>query len=56
MAFFEELARFVGQWGCQDSSICGDFNVVLRSDEKLGVNVFGEALEDFVSFVESLGL
>lgn len=49
--FVNELARFVEHWGCQDFTICEDFNAVLRSDEKWGVNGFDAALANFVSFV-----
>lgn len=41
---------------CQDFIICGDFNAILRSEERWGSNGFGEASEEFVGFVDLLGL
>lgn len=51
--FFEYLTIFVMKWECQNFTIFGDFNAILYSDEKWGVNVFGSVLEELISFVNS---
>lgn len=43
------------QWEFQNYTIFGDFNAVLFSSEKWGVNGFGLASKELISLVESPG-
>lgn len=56
MTFFNSLISFVNSWGYRDFVIFGDFNAVLRGDERWGTNGFGVALEELCSLVDSLEL
>lgn len=56
LEFFLLLVTFVSSWDCRDYIIFGDFNAVLRGDEKWGCNGFDSASNDLVVLVEPLGL
>lgn len=50
------MAQFIGHWDGHNFALFGDFNVVLRSEERLGVHGFGSVSKEFLLLVESLGL
>lgn len=54
--FFQFVVQFISLWGCNNFSTFGDFNVVLYLEERLGINRYGAALEEFISFVDSVEL
>lgn len=41
--FFDSLDHFIGQWDCDNFTLFGDFNVVLRSEERIRLHGVGSA-------------
>ena len=56
VTFLESLSHFVSCLGCQNFVIFGDFNVVLGSKERWGVNGFNLTSVEFIDWVGSLAM
>lgn len=54
VVFFETLISFVNFWDCRDFVIFGDFNYVLRGDERWGANGFGVTSKELCFFLTRL--
>lgn len=56
VSFVSSLAAFILDWDCRDFVICGNFNANLSGDERWGSSGFDTTSEEFVGFLELLGL
>lgn len=56
VAFLDDWAKFVSLWDCRNFVIFGDFNAILFSKERWGINGYCSASEELDSFIDSLEL
>lgn len=51
---FDSIISFVQEWNCDDYIIFGDFNSVIQSSERCGINGFDSAYQELVDLMDNL--